>query len=160
MLDRCLAPDINDESHGRAQCGDVSKILFRPNTEIDTAGAAKGGDTREKVPNLILVGREVVHDTKISARFRKGGRQIPELGIAQSAGESRLLNWRSLNESYPGWTADNYSESKQQKGGFDLHERNDDLQRGLPSTDIADWQIRLLLSHIPRRCSIKMKNQT
>src|SRR6201986_2489874 len=128
MLDRRLAPDINDERHRRAQCGDVGKILFRPNTKIDTTGAAKGGETREKTPNLILVGCEVVHDAEISARFRKRRRQTPELGVAQSAGQNRLLNWRSLHESYPNWTADNYSDSKQKKCGFDPHATNDDPQ--------------------------------
>src|SRR5262249_50510739 len=134
MLDRRLAPDINDERHGRAQRGDVGQILFRPDTEIDTAGAAKGGDARKKASNLVLVGCKIVHDAEISARFRKRGRQIPEFGIAQPAGKSLLLNWRSLNRSYPGWAADNDSNSKPEKDAFDLHGRNDDLQCGLPST--------------------------
>jgi hypothetical protein len=52
------------------------------------------------------------------------------------------LNWRSLHEGYPNWAADNYSDSKQKKCGFDPHATNDDPQCGLPSTHIADYQKR------------------
>ena len=59
MLDHVLPANVENESDLRLQCGNVRKVLFRTDSEIDAAGLSAAGQVCEDLLERQLVRDEV-----------------------------------------------------------------------------------------------------
>src|SRR5215831_12814252 len=88
MLHRVLSPDVDNHSDARLEIHDVGKILFRANAEVRAVWRERPLERRDDVLKRLLV-RDEILGRKISALLRHGGKEPPELTIAERVGKSR-----------------------------------------------------------------------
>src|SRR5215471_6101702 len=99
-----LPPDINDECQFRLQCGDIRKVLFRTDTDIDRTQVEYSCQLQKKILVIVFVGHKVLV-TVITVRLRDIGDDFPELLVAE-------LRWKALGSESCG--ADQEEKNRQQ----------------------------------------------
>src|SRR5439155_3524391 len=86
VLQHVFAPDIKDERYSRPKRGDITKILLRADTKIDSARLRRFFRLGDEGGKLAFIGH--VLEPKGAGFFGEVGHHPPEGGIRDLGGKS------------------------------------------------------------------------